>query len=1418
MDDFAKTQVNISIGNAWNGYQVVGKIGSGGMGVVYKAIQQNPQRTVAIKVDTSAQQGYSRFTREMQIVAELDHPNIGRVYDAGVIQQYRYMVMEFIDGQPLDEYLQNNDLSLQDKIKIFIQICTALGYAHRRGIVHRDLKPANILIRPNHNPIIIDFGLAKKVGNNQQFDLTKTGDVLGTPAYMAPEQVSGKGSAIHAQTDIYAIGAILYEAVTGQRMITGDGALEILFKIQHETVLSPSRIEPQLDKRIDTIWEKATTRKQEYRYKNISMFANDLKLFLQDGHIKTNYTFFHRFKWAITALMFIVFSIVFVVWSSKEQVPEDISLSDDQQKIKRQVDRIINDIHNRKLRNVAIPSSLAEGYKISIAKAYYEKGMLQKALDILKEFPQRNEYQYYRALSYYNSRNYEEARKLFALQTTFHSKFYWAMCLMHKANAMDSQDTPQTHDIYKQALELFISIENDFAEDINFLEAMADIYSKDAPFGDNKKAEHYLQRCVAKKPMVVRYATKLGKIYLSQKKYYAAFTLARKVLYVNNDLDAAELLHEIPYHEPLLREQCYQAISYKFLKESIMPCPDLLHDKWKNWQQHYRELYIAWLKGQQQLFSPKTLRSKIESVVRSLSKLSKNSKTPQETLYRTLLSLRYNKPLNAQVESMYKDLPTWLTTKISVMLQQINEIRYREKRAMIFHQLFYTQYNNIWLYNPFEKEEDVQLLVHMLTDENDKTSVQEKYLLAKGCLYFKGFEPLLHIVNDHQVDLITRIVTAVVLRENYLAVQLPLREYLANHLEVSPQEDKFLKILIARALYTSHLRKPLDCIFRNLSPKGMIIAESEKAFLYKLMKNKKDNTLRLRIAAAASLHCLLHHKDDMPLFKESAKFLVNTGMESDSPLIRQYTHYMFWIKKHIEKGAVIPKKKLVEVFRRGINDKNNKVKEVVFSFSEKYGFLLKAVIKDIEDCLRKETNRTVRLRAMFAYSAGKNRDEFIFDSNIYKKSTIEISPLENSATFIFNFYQFFRDLRDRKSADMNNIFRAFGLLSKIIDHLPNLPKSSQCMITYKLSLINIHLPLQKITDAKLLSYLLYQLHQEIDFGEQKAKFPIPNTKSRNEKRRMAQNFLQHPQLKVRRAATVAYISLGSLNQLEVFYQNHKGDTEIAAEIAQGINLFMQNYWMRNSKKATLQFDDVFSWRTDDLVLYKKLKKMREFFHELRQQTPAISHKLRYWLDKSCELDPSNSRSIATRAFFYFDHGTFFTNINKIFQLTSHKKERKDKEQNVNNEKVGVKSNRYIQYAYLLNAAKMLQEKSPNPVEIVKHQGWGKVLSPKVCPHSLLPDLGHYYVNNHQYSLALRAYEKNFLARIDDFSPFKNFRDNAAIINICCKMKNTKLAQLLFECLFELYRREKEGDKAIEKSVFLKRLQKDYPDIDVDFGK
>src|SRR5436305_7986343 len=207
-------------------YRMLERIGEGGMGVVYKAAQRDPvQRIVALKViklGMDTQEVVARFEAERQALALMSHPNVAKVFEAGMTDQGRpYFAMEFVPGIALTQYCDDNKLTTRERLELFIPVCHAVQHAHQKGIIHRDLKPGNILVcmfdgKPV--PKVIDFGIAKAANQalTQRTLYTQTGALIGTPEYMSPEQAQTSGLDIDTRTDIYSLGVILYELLTGE--------------------------------------------------------------------------------------------------------------------------------------------------------------------------------------------------------------------------------------------------------------------------------------------------------------------------------------------------------------------------------------------------------------------------------------------------------------------------------------------------------------------------------------------------------------------------------------------------------------------------------------------------------------------------------------------------------------------------------------------------------------------------------------------------------------------------------------------------------------------------------------------------------------------------------------------------------------------------------------------------------------------------------------------------------------------------------------------------------------------------------------------------------------------------------------------------------------------------------------------------
>jgi serine/threonine protein kinase len=256
-------------------YDVTGILGRGGMGIVYKATDPFLDRLVAIKMMTG---GYSdnpdllkRFFREAQSTGSLQHPNIVTVYELGDHGGNPYLVMEFLEGESLDSIIASHkQLTLLEKINLIIEVCQGLGYAHQRGIVHRDIKPANIMVSKDGVVKIVDFGIAHLGDKN----VTRTGQIMGSVSYMAPEQLNGKP--VDPRTDIFATGVVLYQLITYTAPFDGENTAATLLKILHEPAPPLKNFLSVYPPELDTILLKALSKNREDRYFSADDFALDL--------------------------------------------------------------------------------------------------------------------------------------------------------------------------------------------------------------------------------------------------------------------------------------------------------------------------------------------------------------------------------------------------------------------------------------------------------------------------------------------------------------------------------------------------------------------------------------------------------------------------------------------------------------------------------------------------------------------------------------------------------------------------------------------------------------------------------------------------------------------------------------------------------------------------------------------------------------------------------------------------------------------------------------------------------------------------------------------------------------------------------------------------------------------------------------
>src|SRR5262245_56167317 len=264
-------------------YELLEEVAAGGMGIIYKARQRSLNRIVAVKMilkgTLAREEDVKRFRAEAEAAASLQHPAIVAIHEVGLHEGKHYFSMDYVDGHSLAELPRERPLSAHQAAEYIRDAAEAVHYAHQQGTLHRDLKPSNILIDRQGRVRITDFGLAKRIEGNS--DLTLTGQILGTPSYMPPEQATSKRSLVGVTSDIYSLGAVLYELLTGRPPFRGETPVETLKQVETLDPVSPRLLNPATPRDLETICLKCLEKEPHKRYLTAQLLAEDLGRYLR---------------------------------------------------------------------------------------------------------------------------------------------------------------------------------------------------------------------------------------------------------------------------------------------------------------------------------------------------------------------------------------------------------------------------------------------------------------------------------------------------------------------------------------------------------------------------------------------------------------------------------------------------------------------------------------------------------------------------------------------------------------------------------------------------------------------------------------------------------------------------------------------------------------------------------------------------------------------------------------------------------------------------------------------------------------------------------------------------------------------------------------------------------------------------------
>src|SRR6184192_746508 len=273
-------------------YELLEVVGRGGQGVVFRARQKRLNRTVALKVISLGQWASTahlkRFRREAEAAASLDHPSIVPIYEVGEREGACYFSMKFVEGGQLDEVVKRAPMSIRQAAELIAKVARTVHYAHEHGILHRDIKPGNILLDAKGEPLLTDFGLARLV--EAESTITRTREALGTPSYMAPEQAAGEQRKLSNATDVYGLGAVLYQLLTDHPPFAGGTTYEKIKLLLDTEPRQPRLLNPKIDRDLSTICLKCLEKDPQRRYPSALALAEDLERWLKHEPIRARRT------------------------------------------------------------------------------------------------------------------------------------------------------------------------------------------------------------------------------------------------------------------------------------------------------------------------------------------------------------------------------------------------------------------------------------------------------------------------------------------------------------------------------------------------------------------------------------------------------------------------------------------------------------------------------------------------------------------------------------------------------------------------------------------------------------------------------------------------------------------------------------------------------------------------------------------------------------------------------------------------------------------------------------------------------------------------------------------------------------------------------------------------------------------------
>lgn len=891
-------------------YQIVRELGRGGMGTVYLAYDLQIKRKVAVKLlHSTTQVAVKRFAREARAIAQLKHPNIVRVYEHVKYQDTTCMIMQYIEGMTLDKYLQTHSLHLREKVTLFLKIVNAIDYAHEKSIIHRDLKPNNILVDEQQTPYLLDFGLAKVIDGIDR-SITQSGQIVGTPRYMSPEQARGEVSTLSKPSDIYSLGAIFYEIITQQPVVSKTSTIQILLEIIENPIILPRKVNSSIPISLENICLKALQKQATHRYKTAKAFADDLQRYLDNKSI-AKLPLYRKYISHIFITLILLSSIAFYILQIQKQSPITISININelqearswldrglyeeaqnsfrkayQRKLLTQQDFFIamttvasftgnhNDFHSHYKR---LSPSTAESLPIQLAKArmLYKDGDTEQAYSIFtsvweKENPeQKSRAGYYLARTLLLQKKYREALTFFTvikkINLSFieqeHLDFFMGKCCFY----------------LQQQEKATLYFQHEIAKEPYFAKSYFYLGKIKLAIEDYSAAEELFKKCVLLDNTNSYYFSALGKTFFAQKKYSKASENFAKAKELNHEnMEAFEGFTKVAYADVRFLRGRYIQIMREIDEHRYAP-PDLLRPQFISLANKYRRSYLQ----QQKVLH---INNSTEALSRLIERLFSPDPHVVENAYNALWIMRYHPALDASFSHKKFEALKEIYAKI-VIARKI------EEQYSTYYQLA-----QLYLQPRTTINITTQILISMLHDKNEQSIF--RYLAAKALLMKLEFSTIENIYKTG--DNALRIICLSALKDINLTVK---------PLPVSIPQDPFLLSIFAKNCSWEKSAKIREFLnhedaFISLHTANKYFADMKKECrktLYKWMRHREVN---IRANAYYFFWQLFAKYENIRFVNSTVRKLWQQGIEDEQEVQKVLLHVATVLKFSYLKSSI----------------------------------------------------------------------------------------------------------------------------------------------------------------------------------------------------------------------------------------------------------------------------------------------------------------------------------------------------------------------------------------------------------------------------------------------------------------------------------------------------------------------------------